>query len=99
MASKQLLNLVSDHFADLASMTKDHMREMQSTPVGTDPRTPQQEAALWRKLRQLPVHHFNAVLDAAAQKTGHTNDEQQPCDVCTFVLRHAAREGKRMGKD
>lgn len=98
MASKQLLNQASEHFADLSSMTRDQLRGMQKTPIGTEERSPQQEAAIWRKLRQLPAHHFNRIMDEAATKSGHKNNESKPCDTCAFILKHASREGKRAQK-
>lgn len=87
--------MASDHFADLANMTKDQLRDMHQGPMGTEPRSGQEEAALWRKLRRLPPEQFNGVLNFAAADVGHQHDEKQPCDVCKFVMRGAEREGKR----
>jgi hypothetical protein len=93
--SGSFLNGASEQFADMASATKRALREMQRTPIGTEERSGQEQGALWRKMRLLPDADFNSMLDAAAEKVGHKNDEEAPCQVCSFVLRHAEREGKR----
>lgn len=89
------LNDVSDNFAEMAAHAKRSARELQKTPIGTVARSGQEQAALWRKLRLLPPEQFNGLMDAAAQKVGHEPGEEVPCQVCSFVMDHASREGKR----
>lgn len=84
------------HFADLAAATKKELRGMQKTPIGTEERSPQAEAALWRKLQLLPQPEHDAVLNAAAQKVGHQNNEPEPCAVCSFIVKNVARTNKKV---
>lgn len=68
---------------------------MQKTPIGTEERSPQAEAALWRRLQLLPQPEHDAVMNAAAQKAGHQNNETEPCGVCQFIVKHVARTNKK----
>lgn len=95
MTSKQVVNQAAEHFKTLYSATRAELKDMQRTPIGTDERSPQEQAALWRKLRALPGPEFNKAMDIAAEKVGHEAGEEKPCPICQFVAMHAGREGAR----
>jgi hypothetical protein len=90
----EMLNGVAKHFSELADGTMKAMGDIQKTPVGTRERSPQEGASLWRKMRQIPQPEFDNMMNLMAAEVGHTNDEEQPCAVCSFVLDHASREKK-----
>lgn len=90
----QLVNDALAHFKTMAAETRAQLRQMQGSPIGTTQRSPQKEAALWRRVSALEEPEFQSAMDHMAEKAGHTNDEKQPCDACTFVYKHAARGTK-----
>ncbi|MDI9583193.1 MAG: hypothetical protein ACH37Z_19320 [Anaerolineae bacterium] len=86
------LNEVSKALGETVNQTRDQLRQMQPAPLGREPDSGHKQAALWKKLRTLDREHFNSFLDTAAQKVGHQNDEEKPCSVCAFVMKHASKE-------
>lgn len=88
---RQILNDSLVHFKELMTATRAELHRMQGSPIGTEPRSPQEEAAMWKKITSLPDQEFQGFMDKAAEKSGHTNDEQEPCDLCRFVLKHATK--------
>lgn len=83
------INQVSQHARQISGETMKQLRQMQPSPMGTTKRSPQQEAALWKKMKALPSQEFNALGDQIAAKVGHANDEEQPCQWCGFLMAHA----------
>lgn len=93
--SQQAVNVAAGHFKQLMTETRKQLKSIQGTPIGTEVRSPQAQAALWAKLRALPAPEFNHAMDIAAEKVGHVMGEEKPCAVCDFVAMHAGREGER----
>lgn len=50
--------------------TVERLRDMQPTPIGTERRTPREQSAMWRKMRELPPEHFNTLMDTLAATIG-----------------------------
>lgn len=90
----ELLNGTAKHFKELADGAISQALQIQKTPVGTRRKSPQEEAALWKKLRAVPQPEFDNMMNLMATEMGHANDEEKPCAVCSFVAKHAARERK-----
>lgn len=85
------VNQAGKHVRDWADRTMEQLRQMQSTPLGTTSRSGQEEGALWKRMRALPEQEFNWLGDQIAEKVGHANDEQKPCEWCGFLTRHAGK--------
>lgn len=92
MTQKQLINEAFKHFSEQYRSTKDELHRIQPTPLGTVPRSERSEKALWKKMRALPPEQFNAMMNEAAKKAGHKNDEKPPCAMCKFVIDHVGDE-------
>lgn len=90
---RQILNDTLVHFKTLMAATQKELREMQGSPIGTDPRSPQEESALWRKITALPDPEFQGFMDNASMKAGHANDEKEPCSLCRFLIKRVAKSG------
>lgn len=87
----QFLNEVGDHFADLAAAIKGELRGLHKGGINTEPRSGQEEAHMWRKMKLLPDKEFNMVGDIIATKVGHQHHEEEPCSWCSFLMKHAGK--------
>lgn len=92
-----LLNEVGAQVGEMRAAVMGEMRASQKTPIGTEARSGQQEAAFWARLMDLPKPEFDTLLNFAAARVGHQNNEPKPCKLCEFVIRGAARD-QRTGK-
>lgn len=88
---KQLVNGAATYFQGLREATRKQLKEMQGTPIGTEERSPQEQAALWRKITALPDPEFQGFMDFAALKANHQNDEEKPCELCRFIVKNVSR--------
>ena len=89
-----MMNGVGKHFSELADMALAGAKQIQKTPIGTRERSPQEEAALCKKMRAVPQPEFDNMMNVLASEVGHQDGEEQLCSLCKFVGKHAQREAK-----
>jgi hypothetical protein len=86
-----MMNRVGDSMIDMVGATLGQLREYQKGPLGTEPKSEQEQAALWRQMKLLPQEQFYGLLGALQEKTGHKQDEEEDCEMCKFLRKFAGR--------
>ena len=84
------LNEVATYTGKFAEAAREQLRQMQPARWGASRQRAETGGPL-AEARELDRDQFDAFLNAAAQKVGHRNDEEQPCSVCAFVMKHAQK--------
>ena len=87
----QFLNQVGDAVADMTAGVQKELRGMHKGAIGTEPRTGQEKAWMWRRMKLLSDDDFNRTGDIIAAKTGHKTDESSPCSWCSFLQEMALK--------
>lgn len=82
-ANKYLSGVMDDTFAIL--------KGYQDAPLGKRKRTTREQHGIWKRLQNLDDDLREYVLDSMAESAGHQNDEQEPCEVCEFILQNVGR--------
>lgn len=64
------LNKAGEHFTTLLDGTRNQLREMQDTPIGTTKRTVREKKGLMKRLQALPRDEKQAAMSAMAKQYG-----------------------------
>lgn len=84
-------NEIGNQFSERASAVLAQAKKMHDGPLGTEPRSVQEQAALWKKITALPDPELDDYMNGLMQKSGHERGEAKPCEGCRFVLQHAPK--------
>ena len=87
--NQDVITRALENFKEQYGGTRDALRSMQPTPMGTVERSQREQKALWKRMRALPKEDFNSLMDVAAQKAGHQQGEKPLCAVCQYILENA----------
>ncbi len=55
------------------------------------PRGKREQDGMWAQVMGLPVPERAHLLTQMVARSGHTDDEERPCDLCKFVSRNAPK--------
>lgn len=84
-------NAIRTAFADRANAALKEASKLHEGPIGSVPRSPQEQAALWSRITKLEDPELNNFMDSMMKVTGHEEGEKRPCQGCAFVLKHASK--------
>lgn len=81
-----VLNASQAYAAKIMAETLKLLRTEYGGRPGTVARTRRERTALWKKLISLDKASVQSIMEELAAAAGHTPDEQQPCEVCRFLM-------------
>lgn len=90
--SGKLLDNANKRVLDMMKGTSSKLKEMQSTPIGTEARSPQEKRKIWDAIMAIPDKQTrNNVMMEMASMAGHKGESFDSCDWCKFVREHVGR--------
>ncbi len=85
---------VYEHFAEVMRNTKAQLKELQPAPHGFRKRTDGEKQKIVDTLSTLPKDLSNLVLNQMAERAGHVDGENRPCELCGFIADMIAKKVK-----
>lgn len=86
MTQRDTITRSREHMKAVVEAMREQMRSIQEGPPGTVPRSPRERKNLWRKLKSLEKPELQGIMEAMAERAGHTADEERPCELCRFLI-------------
>lgn len=86
--------LVYDHFSEVMRNTQERMKELAPAPYGFRPRSDKEKQKIVDTISSLPRETSDIVLNMMAERAGHVDGEQKPCELCGFIADMLARKMK-----
>lgn len=92
MAERNIIGNTADHLQEQMKRTLDVTSGLQTDRPGTRKRTTQEKNKLWNSLISLGREERQAILLGMAERSGHQDGEQSPCELCQFIASKAVEK-------
>lgn len=91
--ARQMINDVQKHLSMMMSGASDQLKQMQSSPIGTEERSKRERTGIWKEIMSLDRDTSNAIMREMATNAGHKSETGlDDCDWCKLVKEQAGKK-------